>query len=527
MEDNKIAADDQLEDPFAHIPARKPRIVNGDKSNPSNRSFFAKAGYDQYSFTNDILCGATLIWSDIAITAAHCQGAFNNGLLTLDQYTNDYTKVMPIDRQSRHPGWSTTRKKLNYDVLVLRLTTPLSDSDAAKPIPINTNSYYPTKNQQLKAYGFGLTENQVVSDYLREADVTYISNDECFGRGITFNNVLNSQEVMCTDPFAKKTATCLGDSGGPLTDATGSTLMGVISFGSGCEADLIPDGHVRLSQVSDWVEKQICSLSANPPSSCSSDAEYRDPRAVEIVIDFTHDFYPEHTTFAVRSKKTQETLYAGPKYIPTRNGNHKESIFLFPGEYIFEVYDVEGNGLASDMGDGLWKVSALYDGCTETQVANGGPNFKNEQATKFAISEGMVTYNSNCGAANAADSIASYNNGVDVKDAISAELDECLINKNTELTIGAMFPTDCECLPNETSGRIELSCVNENGQSCSINYETCIDSTDCCSGRRCIGGQCRSSSPTTAGRNSNRLGGTSIGGAANGAGGRSGNLRQR
>ena len=69
-----IAADQFVWDPFSHfpedLPVKKPRIINGDKSNPSNRPFFAKAGYDEYYFTDEILCGATLIWSDIIITAA-------------------------------------------------------------------------------------------------------------------------------------------------------------------------------------------------------------------------------------------------------------------------------------------------------------------------------------------------------------------------------------------------------------------------------------------------------------------------
>ena len=96
----------------------------------------------------------------------------------------------------------------------------------------------------MKAYGFGLTENSIVSQNLREADVTYINNDECWGRGIQFNNVMKGEDVLCTDPFGGTTATCLGDSGGPLTDEFGTVLMGVISFGSGCEADNLSLIHI-------------------------------------------------------------------------------------------------------------------------------------------------------------------------------------------------------------------------------------------------------------------------------------------
>jgi len=514
-----VDADDFFWNPFAHfpddLPVKSTRIVNGVKSNPSNRPFFAKAGYDKYYFTNEILCGATVIWSDIIITAAHCQGAFNSGALILDPNTNDYTRLVPIDRQIRHPGWSISRQQLNHDVLVMRLETPLSTTDVAKPIPINKNANYPSNSQALKAYGFGLTENEVVSDYLREADVTYISNDDCWGRGISFNNVLKSDEVMCTDPYEnEKTTTCLGDSGGPLTDTSGSTLVGIISFGSGCKADQIPDGHVRLSEVHDWVQEQICLLSANPPTDCDF-SEPRDPRVVEVVIDFTHDFFPEHTTFAVRSKKTLETVYAGPEYIPTRNGIHKESVFLLPGEYTFDLFDTEGNGLASSYGDGSWKLSALYDGVTKTDVADGSADFKDQQVTKFVISEGTI------------DTAPTPDNISDVTDVISENLNKCLSERDGEMVIGNMYSTTCDCAPSATSDAFVLSCTDANGESCAHNYQSCDSSSDCCNGGRCRNGKCRSSAPKTGSREDKRLGNMEVGGAAARSARNPGKLRRR
>lgn len=545
-----IAADEDSWDPHftpEDLPPITPRIVNGYRSTPDQRPFFAKAGYDQYYFTNEILCGASIIWHDILVTAAHCQGAFNSGALILDSNTNDYTLKVPIDRQSRHPGWSISRNKLNYDVLVMRLATPLTDSDAAKPISINISPDYPKNRQELKAYGFGLTEDQIVSDHLREAGVTYISNDECFGRGITFNNVLKSTEVMCTDPYADRTATCLGDSGGPLTDSSGSTLVGIISFGSGCEADHIPDGHVRLSEVSDWVQEQICLLSANPPASCGDRVEQRDQRSVEVVIDFTHDFYPEHTSFSVQSKKTLKNVYAGPQYIPKRNGNHEESLFLLPGEYTFDVYDTEGDGLVSSMGDGSWKLSALYDGCTKTEIATGGHSFKNQQVTRFVVSDRTVSNGKNCGgnpmpSTNAnptpgtnanptpnTDGNPTQNtdgNPTPIVDSLS-ELNECVKKKDAESIFGTAFSTTCDCFPNASSGAIELECFDPAGKTCAYLYQTCSVSSDCCSGRRCVDGQCRSMAPTITNRDTNKIGGTSTGGAAARTARGAGNLRRR
>lgn len=482
---------------------KEPRIVNGDRSFPTSRNFYVKSAYDQIGSTADVLCGATLIAPDIIITAAHCQGAFNNGAFILDVQTNSFTRLVAVDHQRRHPGWAIDRTSLNFDVLLLRLSEPLLSTDVAKPIAINHDSYYPSNGEVLKAYGFGLTEFDVVSQNLREADVTYINNDECWGRGIQFNNVMKGEDVLCTDPFGGTTATCLGDSGGPLTDEFGTVLMGVISFGSGCEADNIPDGHVRLSEVSDWVEQQICSLSAVPPAGCTLATTSRDPREVQMKIDFTHDYFPEETTFAVRNKNTLEVVYAGPEYIPKRNGNYESTLYLLPGEYTFEVYDVTGNGLVSGpvennvYEDGRWTVSALYDDYTKSEVARGDANFSDQQVTKFIVSE-TISYNSN--------------NNVDV----AVEMDACLAKKQIEEDIGALYSTACKCDMNGT-----LACNDANNQRCHPNHDTCDFDSNCCSGRRCSIGICRSTAPTNSNRG--KVGGISIGGAAGRARPRSGN----
>jgi hypothetical protein len=220
-------------------------IVNGEPSVENKRSFFAQAGYDPYPETPEIVCGATLVTRDIALTAAHCQGAFNHGILILNPSTGDFDRLVDVSAQSRHPGWDEDRANLNFDILVLKLKTPLAADDVAQPIPYNTDPSYPANGQTVLAMGFGLTESQILSNDLLEAEMKHISNDECWGRTIQFNNVLKAEEVMCTDPI-DGSSTCLGDSGGPLTDVDGTRLLGIVSFGAGCYADQIPDGYVRM-----------------------------------------------------------------------------------------------------------------------------------------------------------------------------------------------------------------------------------------------------------------------------------------
>lgn len=459
------------------------------------------------------------IYDIVETSNSHCQGAFNSGALLLDPNTNDYTRLVPINRQIRHPGWTISRKNLNYDVLVMRLESPLLESDVAQPILINKDSFYPSRHQSLMAYGYGVTEDQVASEYLREAEVTYISNDDCWGRGISFNNVMKSEEVMCTDPYDDKTATCLGDSGGPLTDFSRTTLVGVISFGSGCEADRIPDGHVRISEVHDWIEDQICLLSANPPASCGNKVPL-DPQSVEVVIDFTHDFYPEHTSFAIKNKKTQEIVYAGPEYIPTRNGNHRETVFLLPGDYSFDVYDIQGNGLQSSQGNGSWKILALYDGATETEIATGGADFNNQQVTRFVLGERTFPLDDN----DIEDTSPDTNVSI-----IMQQLDKCLEAKTSQLANEEMFSSACSCVASPSSQDIVLSCFHESGVVCAHKYQSCSTSDDCCGEFECETGKCGREArvPVSLGRDRNRISGSSAsGGAATRGPGRH-NLRRK
>jgi hypothetical protein len=83
----------QLRDPI------HPRIVGGTPAPAGAFPFYAKS-------LPTTLCGATLIWEDILLTAAHCTGAFLNGAaiggIRLDD--SDAT-VIPVDSELPHPDY--------------------------------------------------------------------------------------------------------------------------------------------------------------------------------------------------------------------------------------------------------------------------------------------------------------------------------------------------------------------------------------------------------------------------------------
>lgn len=109
---------DDESDVLGENPPISPRIVNGGVSTPEASTFFVRSGFDEFYWTPELLCGGTLIHSDIFITAAHCSGGFNYGAIIYDPATNDFTRQVEVDRQLRHPLWNFDNSLLNFDILV-------------------------------------------------------------------------------------------------------------------------------------------------------------------------------------------------------------------------------------------------------------------------------------------------------------------------------------------------------------------------------------------------------------------------
>ncbi|KAL3921297.1 MAG: hypothetical protein SGARI_006716 [Bacillariaceae sp.] len=306
---------------------------------------------------------------------------------------------------------------------------------------------------------------------------------------------------MCTDPIAGS-STCLGDSGGPLTNADGTRLLGIVSFGSGCSPDQIPDGYARMSGVADWTFQQICDLSDDPPSGCPPTG--RNDVDVKMALYFDHDFFSEQTTFAVRERSSKTVVYTGPRYTPERGEKVKSVFYLAPGDYTFEVYDTDSNGLISEgNGDnGSWYLVALYDDATEDRVANGEPWFGRKDEVDFRVAE----------PSRPAPSVQDP----PLEQPVNPAYEACLVQRAAEDIAGEMFGTSCKC--NGNNGK--LTCTNGSGRGCQPQNLQCDTDADCCSGRSCRANVCRSGQSVARDRDESRLSGGSAGGAAARGGGR-------
>ena len=377
---------------------RRKDIVNGRLVvDPSDAQFFVRSGKDDRDGTPDYLCGGVLIHNDIIMTAAHCQGAFNYGVFLYDEETNDYTREATVDLQIRYPEFNGI--DTHNDILLLRL----KNNPRLPSLKLNSDDSRPRNDDLLQAYGFGkMTSNGSPSKRLRQGQMRYIDNEECSKRVEGTANSVIWDDVLCADPYSNVSprledgsSICQGDSGGPLINSS-NEVVGVVSWNFFCKSDELPDGFARVSYFYEWIHEQICYISRNPyarNNDCPLGTSMPPPApgSITVLLDFTHDFFPEETFFRVLSKDSGQVEYAGPKYVPDRESAWISKIDLLPGDYTLEIFDMAGNGMSPHAGEdrtkGSWSLTAVYDDGMERLLATGDANFEQFDLVDFVVLE--------------------------------------------------------------------------------------------------------------------------------------------
>jgi trypsin len=276
-----------------------PAIVGGQVAGTDEFAWFGRLDITvRYSGggTRRGSCGASLIYSDIAVSAAHCvadeirSGAsvavkFNLGA---NQYSGSDGVVLRVERIS----YPNTFSFPVDDIVFYKL----SNSANVTPVAWNTNSSIPQVGDLGKAIGFGLTSDDGdESPVLLKVDFPVISNADCDAFYKEDGGV--SDAFTCAYAVNISKGTCNGDSGGPIITQDGM-LYGITSFGNRICATA-PAGFTRTSFYSELISavrvpppekimflpwilpttklfhslslQRICALSESPPATCSRD----------------------------------------------------------------------------------------------------------------------------------------------------------------------------------------------------------------------------------------------------------------
>jgi trypsin len=230
------------------------KIVGGTSARPGEFPFFVH-GFG---------CGASLVWPDVALTAAHCRGVFSDVLVGPTRYgsTAGGAQRNRVTKQVRHPRFNASTMENDFMMLKLQKSVP---SSMATPIELASASDDPRDGEPLTVIGFGSTrEGGRESDTLLKVVLDFIPHAECNQR---YRGEIDEVSMFCAGVDGGGKDSCQGDSGGPIFDASG-VQVGVVSWGIGCARKRFPGVYARVSSARDWIWQQICALSEQPPADC-------------------------------------------------------------------------------------------------------------------------------------------------------------------------------------------------------------------------------------------------------------------
>lgn len=237
----------------------EPRIVNGTVvafDDSLDEPYYAVG-----VFPDGGLCGGSYIGDRKVITAAHCTegasdvqvGFSEDGVMFLSGM-GIHPNVLVVDAflVREHPSYGDGSSVSN-DIAIIYLK---EDPPAfIQPIQVASSAQSRDIVQDLDtvtAYGWGTRYSDgPISARLREVDLTIDSMAAC--RSYYGSSTITG-EMICAG--ASDTGdTCQGDSGGPLVfkGVSGPILVGITSFGDGCDEDGVPGAYTRASEFVDWI----------------------------------------------------------------------------------------------------------------------------------------------------------------------------------------------------------------------------------------------------------------------------------
>ena len=159
---------------------------------------------------------------------------------------------------------------------------------------------------------------------------------------------------------------CYGDSGGPLFDHQSQRLMGLVSWGYGCNIGY-PTVFARIASQFDWLRNTVCPNTEKKPEFCgqrmSAKPSCKNEKHRILELEFeTDNWAPEDNTVQVFAKKQGEfkKRRMNIKKINKRNALFTKYKCLNKNKcYKFVMNDVNGDGICCSHGAG--KYSLTFD----------------------------------------------------------------------------------------------------------------------------------------------------------------------
>lgn len=208
-------------------------------------------------------CGAIVIGSEWALTAAHCTEKWNTVEMQIITGRLSKKNVEPteqianVEAYFQHENFS--KDTFANDISLLKLEHPLDLST-----PYTKAAELPTtQNQESHGYcnitGWGyITPDGGYPELLQKISIPVLSNEICQRQ---YRHKIIEDHMICA--WSSGQDACEGDSGGPMICAnaedSSNYLAGITSWGIGCASSRYPGVYTRVSYFLDWIENIIAS----------------------------------------------------------------------------------------------------------------------------------------------------------------------------------------------------------------------------------------------------------------------------
>ena len=382
-------------------PPIQSRIVGGFPSSSSAFPYFTTTD------TDTPYCGASLIHSDIVMTAAHCQGAFDDGVRVgvhdFDDSSDGYARS--VVREVKHPQYDdfTTAN----DIMLLKLSSPVPSF--IQPVPFETSSNSPSNREVLTVMGFGATsEGGDGSSVLMQVDVKHVDDNTCIAQ---YGQDVEMDVMFCAGVTGGGKDSCQGDSGGPLIDQSG-VQVGIVSWGEGCARATHSGVYTRVGAFGNWIEDQICAVSSEPPSYCGGNSGGGDDGStgggdgstgdmIDVLFAIDFDYYPEETTWTLvqlatpGSNEKDQTISVGPDFWPTEYEHYEMTMQLESGkDFALTIDDTYGDGFEGTIV--ISEINAASGAVTQNLLTGSGSSFEYSLTMTFSTGSGSDGLGNSC-----------------------------------------------------------------------------------------------------------------------------------
>jgi len=225
------------------------QIVGGIPVESATRFPFMAA----YIRNNAFFCGASIIGSHWAVTAAHCISAVQPTAEFISVGSLKYNVVeatrYQVTRAIRNPDYNNPNN-FDNDIGLLYIEQEIQFTDTVKPVKLAPSASEDFTGKVSTIIGWGTTGEGGLPDHLREVDIPIISNVDC---NQYYDTITDS--MLCAYVNGGGKDSCQGDSGGPALVRVGDEWLevGIVSWGIGCALPDYPGVYARVSYLYSWV----------------------------------------------------------------------------------------------------------------------------------------------------------------------------------------------------------------------------------------------------------------------------------